>query len=105
MDSKSDILLRIKKSVKTTDPDAIVLLYGSFARGDQHKGSDIDLIILLNKDSISRDDEKRIKYPLYDIEFESGQIISPMVIPKNRWDTLYRITPLYENVTSEGIEL
>jgi len=28
-----------------------------------------------------------------------------MVISKNRWDTLYRITPLYENVTSEGIEL
>lgn len=105
MDSRSDILLRIKKSVKATDPDAIVILYGSFARGDEHKGSDIDLIILLNKDNISRDDEKRVKYPLYDIEFESGQIISPMVISKNNWDTLYRITPLYENVTSEGIEL
>ena len=98
-------MIRIKRSVKLTDPDAVVILYGSFARGDNHKGSDIDLLILLKKDKINRDDEKRVKYPLYDIEFELGQIISPMVISKNNWDTLYRITPLYQNVASEGIEL
>ena len=39
------ILVRIKNSVQDTDPDATVILFGSYARGDQSDSSDIDLII------------------------------------------------------------
>ena len=35
------------------------------------------LFILINKNEISREDQKRIKYPLYDMEFEIGTI-NPM---------------------------
>ena len=65
----------------------------------------MDIIILLDKDQVSRQDEKRIKYPLYDIEFESGQVISPLVISRKDWDTRHKVTPFYQNVISEGIEL
>jgi predicted nucleotidyltransferase len=102
MISKSVILLSIRKSISESEPDAIVILYGSFARGDEKPGSDIDLLILLNKDRISRSDIKRIKYPLYDLEIETGQIISPLVLSKNDWETRHRITPFYENVIREG---
>jgi predicted nucleotidyltransferase len=34
MKVEQDILLRIKNSVKEAEPDAIVILYGSFARGE-----------------------------------------------------------------------
>ncbi len=105
MINKNDILLMIIDSVKTTEPNATMILYGSYARGDNRKDSDIDLLILLDKDKITRIDEKRIKYPLYEIEFETGQIISPLVLSKQDWESRHRITPFYENVNQEGIVL
>ena len=105
MFGNNKILLKIKDLVKSSDPDAIVILYGSFARGEQHKSSDIDLLILLNKEKISYIDEKNIKYPLYDLEFDTGQIISPLVLTKTEWESIHRITPFYENIKNEGIIL
>lgn len=105
MERSSNILIRIKNSVHETDPDATIILYGSYARGDQNRESDLDLIILLNKEKIDRDDEKRVKYPLYDIEFDTGQIISPLVISRSRWESKHKVTPFYQNVTKEGIQL
>lgn len=65
----------------------------------------MDIIILLEKDLVSREDEKKVKYPLYDIEFDSGQVISPLVFSRKDWETRHKVTPFYQNVISEGIEL
>ncbi|MFO7852279.1 MAG: RHS repeat-associated core domain-containing protein, partial [Bacteroidales bacterium] len=70
MSEIEDILKRIKRSVYLTDPDAQILLYGSYARGDYDERSDIDLIILLDKKKITREDEKRIKYLYNGKEFQ-----------------------------------
>jgi predicted nucleotidyltransferase len=102
MKNKDYILNLIKASVNATDPDAIVILYGSYARNDYKEYSDLDLLVLLDKEKITRADEKRIKYPLYDIEFETGTIISPLIFSKHDWETRHRITPFYENVVKEG---
>ncbi len=105
MIDKKDIVLKIRQAVKSVEPDATVILYGSYARGEQTNQSDLDILILLNKNTVSRKDEKRIKYPLYDIEFETGIIISPLVLSKKDWELRHRITPFYEYVTNEGVEL
>ena len=105
MTDKNYILERIKESVKTTAPGAILILYGSYARGDNTSDSDIDLLVLLNKDIVTYDDEKRIKYPLYHIEYDTGIIISPLVFSKEKWETKHRITPFYQNVIKEGVVL
>lgn len=102
MKDRNYILQLIKTSVNSTDPDAILILYGSYARGDYRNDSDVDLLVLLNQEKITRIDEKRIKYPLYDIEFETGTIISPLVFSKKDWETRHRITPFYENVLKDG---
>jgi predicted nucleotidyltransferase len=62
----------IKKSIKASSPNAKVILYGSQARGDNKAGSDIDILVLVDKEKITREDEKNIKYPLYEIEFDTG---------------------------------
>lgn len=95
----------IRNSVKASAPNATVILYGSQARGDFNTESDLDILILLDKDRITREDEKRIKYPLYDIEFETGKIISPLVLSKSDWESKHKITPFYDHVSREGIVL
>jgi len=105
MIGKRSILSRIKQIVNSTEPLATVILFGSFARGDNKKYSDIDILILVDKDKISYSDEKRIKYPLYDLEFDTGKVISPIVFSRKDWETRHRITPFYENVKREGVLL
>lgn len=105
MKNINDIFMLIKKSVRLTEPDAIIILYGSYARGDNQADSDLDLLILIDKDKITREDEKKVKYPLYDIEFETGKIISPLIFSKKDWETRHRITPFYENIQKEGVVL
>jgi uncharacterized protein len=105
MKPDKSIFLLIKQLVNKVDPNAEVILYGSFARGDNKKNSDIDLLILLDKDYITYEEEKQIKYPLYELEFDTGQIISPLVLSKSNWEQIHRITPFYANVIKEGIVL
>lgn len=102
MNKSKDILIAIKKLVAERDSSAKIYLYGSRAKGTAGKDSDWDLLILLNREKITSEIEKEITYPLYDLEFETGEIISPMVYTQNEWDTKYNITPFYKNVMKEG---
>lgn len=105
MDRDDSIIQRIKSTVLETEPSATVILFGSYARHQENAESDIDVLILLDKDKITWEDEKKIKFPLYNIEFETGVIISPLVISRNEWEVKHRITPFFENVKSEGVVL
>lgn len=102
MKDKSHLFQLIKKSVRKTEPTAVLILYGSYARNDYRDDSDLDLLVLVDKDKITRFDQKRIKYPLYEIEFETGTIISPLIFSKKDWEIRHRNTPFYENVAREG---
>ena len=101
MNDKSYILQLIKRSVKATDPDATLILYGSYARGDNKDNSDIDILVQVDTEKITWDDQKRIAYPLYDIELDTGIMISPFIYSKKGWAN-HRVTPFYENVLREG---
>lgn len=105
MKDKNQILQLIKSSILNVEPEATIVLYGSFARGDNKSNSDIDLLILINTDKVTPKIAKEITYPLYEIEFETETIISPLVLSKKSWETKHRITPFYENVSKEGIIL
>lgn len=105
MNNKSDILQLIRSTVNRTEPDATVILFGSYARGDYKTDSDIDLLILLDKEKITHADAERVAYPLYDIEFETGKIISPLILSKKKWETKHKITPFYKNILKEGVIL
>jgi uncharacterized protein len=102
MANQQIILDRIKQIVLESDPLAKVYLYGSRARGTVKPDSDWDLLILLNADKITADVEKSVTSPLYDLEFEIGEVISPMVYSETEWNTKHRVTPFYSNVMREG---
>ena len=105
MKNKDYIFNRIKASIKSTSPTAELILYGSYAREQEVDNSDIDILILLEKDKLTWQEEKQITYPIYDIEFETGTIISLLVLSKKEWESKHYITPFYASVLREGIKL
>ena len=105
MEKDAPILQQIKASVLATDPGAVVVLFGSQARGDNRPDSDIDILVLLDKEKITYDDRIRIGYPLHDLQLETNTLISPRIIAKPIWESKYKVTPLYKNIAIEGIWL
>lgn len=102
---KRIVLKKIKESILKEAPDAKIFLYGSRARDEENNLSDWDILILLNQVNITSALERKISYPLYDIEFEIGEIISPMIYSVSEWETKYKVTPFYQNVMKERVEL
>lgn len=101
-----DILQEIKRRVASVEPSAQVLLYGSYARGEQGPESDIDLLILLPEgDRVGYDEGMRIKSPLYRLEWSTGRIISPLVYTRKEWLERHKGTPFFYNVQQEAVSL
>ncbi len=105
MTKREKIIRKILELTEKKYPDAEIYLYGSQARGDAKTLSDWDLLILLNSENIPFSLETEIMDEFYDIELETGQIMSPIIYPKKAWHTKYKATPLFENINKEGIRL
>ena len=99
------IIDRIKKSIYSNDPKADAYLFGSRARGDNRLDSDWDILILIDSSKVTNEIEDKFRDELYDIELESGQIISTFIYPKRYWEASLKFSPLYKNVNNEGIRL
>lgn len=83
-----------------------IILYGSYARGDCKKNSDIDIMILTDLDN-----EKIIEYRnkiwdcAYDYEYENNVIISPLIKNIDYFNSWIDAKPFYMNVMKEGVVL
>jgi predicted nucleotidyltransferase len=102
--NNSSILSKIRTLVKEIDPSADVILYGSRARKEEHLDSDWDLLILVDSPS-DLDYERIFRHKLYDLELELGEAFSVTVHNKNDWKSRYWMTPLYKNITREGVRI
>jgi predicted nucleotidyltransferase len=98
---------QIKNVIRRVAPDAEVILYGSEARGDACADSDIDLLILVDKEKLSYQEITDITYPLYDLELQNNCSISisPLVYTRGQWYNRPFQTPFYINVMNEGVKL
>lgn len=105
MSKKEKILQKIIGVINNNAPDSEVYLYGSRARGDARKFSDWDILILLNRKNISFDIETRFMDEFYEIELETGAVISPLIYSKKDWVSNNYISPLWENIKKEGIKI
>jgi len=54
----SELLDEVASSIKRVHPESTVILFGSYARGEQHENSDLDICILVNELTHNRTDMK-----------------------------------------------
>jgi predicted nucleotidyltransferase len=102
---RPEITEKIKIEAQKMGPHIQTILYGSEARGDARPDSDIDLLVLVDTDKLSYADKDRIIAPFYDIELETGVIISTLIMPRKEWESRPFLTPFQYNVNKEGIKL
>ncbi len=85
-----------------------IILYGSYARGDFNKNSDIDIMILtdLSDDEIVEYRDKIWDYA-YDIEYDNNFEfeLSPLVKNIDKFNYWLEALPFYMNVQKEGVVL
>ena len=83
-----------------------VIVYGSYARGDYNKHSDVDIMILTDL-TFEEIEEYRDKISdiAYDIELSTGIILSPVIKNIEKYNSRINFVPFYKNVEKEGVVL
>ena len=59
---REHIVNQIREIVHRVAPTAQAILYGSEARGDAREDSDIDLLVLLDNDKPTYDEENEVRW-------------------------------------------
>lgn len=84
----------------------LVILYGSYARGDYRNDSDIDIMILvdLTDEEISKKG-RNLSDLTFDYNFENELNIMPIVKNLEHFYKWLRAYPFYNNIMKEGVKL
>ena len=104
---RNSYIRQIKEVMHNVAPKAEVILYGSEARGDALPASDIDLLILIDKEQLSYQEIEEITNPLFALEIQDdcSVSISPLVYTRKQWYNRPFLTPFFINVMNEGVKL
>ena len=103
MNKLEKILFEVKRILKELYQDQLkeIILYGSYARGEQKKDSDIDLAIVLKGDVRPFKEIDRIIDKIYDLELKHDLLISVHPISDKKFKD--ENNPFLLNVKEEGI--
>ncbi len=80
-----------------------IILYGSYARGEEREESDIDIAVIINDTIQPYKEVSRITDKIYDLELKRGKVISIYPISKVKYNS--RSSPFLINLQEEGISL
>jgi predicted nucleotidyltransferase len=81
-----------------------VKLFGSKARGEDTKESDIDVLVVVSEATVQIEDS--ILDIAFDLNLKHEVYISPRVVdPAILSDPVWKITPFLQNISREGIPL
>ena len=84
----------------------VVILYGSYARGDYTEDSDIDIMVLT---TLTDKEIEQIETEIYDLAFDYlmdyGVDISVVIKNEEQFNYWLGALPFYDNVRKEGMVL
>ena len=101
---RTTIVNSIKRTLHQLFPTAAIVLFGSEARGDARQDSDIDLLVLFDKESLTFADKMSVIDCLEEISLRENVEISPVIYTRKYWEQ--RPTDFFKrNILKEGIRL
>ena len=101
-DDQKSMAEAITRKIRSIDPDAQVILFGSRARGDERLDSDWDILVVTKLPEPVHA-EWQIVDGLYDLEMDTGSVIMPVVCSEAEWNNpLRKGSPLVQRIRTEG---
>lgn len=103
-----EIIYKFSQQVKVILGNKLskVIMYGSYARGDNNENSDVDIMVLT---TLTEDEIERIEATIFDLAFdfqmEYGLDISVIVKNEEHFNHWLGALPFYNNVEKEGVVL
>ena len=83
-----------------------IILYGSYARGDFHSDSDVDIMILLDlPDQEIKTFSQQLSYMTYDFNLDNNLDIMPIAKSEDHFRKWIVNYPFYSNINREGVVL
>ena len=84
-----------------------VILFGSYARGEEREGSDIDLLLLVD---MTDEDLRKLRPRLSMLRLELDAAmpfldIQPVVVPLQRFQAWKDVHPFYQKIVEDGVSL
>ncbi|MBP5545900.1 MAG: nucleotidyltransferase domain-containing protein [Bacteroidales bacterium] len=98
------VLNLIRTTVRATEPDAQIILYGSRARGDAREDSDWDVVVLLNKPAMTHSARYEVACDVWEKGLDIGEEINTFVYTADQWNSAPP-SMFKHNVINEGIRL
>jgi predicted nucleotidyltransferase len=98
-DKVAAITKQFRQTVESKYDVIEMKLFGSFARGDYSRMSDIDLMVRLPR--VDRSIEEDLFNIAYDLELEYDCVIDVIVLPQNLGNNIM----IYHNIQKEGIAI
>ena len=81
-----------------------IVLYGSYARGEETPESDVDIALIL-KDDKSEKKHTDMVSAVTDYELEQGLVLSVVPIESKHYRQWKNVLPFYKNIAKEGVVL
>ena len=98
-DKVTAITKKFRQTVENKYDVIEMKLFGSFARGDYSKTSDIDLMVRLPR--VDRNIEEDLFNMAYDLELEYDCVIDVIVLPHDFDNDIM----IYQNIQKEGVAI
>jgi len=96
-------LLELKKTLFDNFTVSEIILYGSKARSDSGKESDMDVLVILDNE-VNDDIREKIFSISFKIEIKHDVIFGIIVENKDFWNSsLAEVTPIHRNIYMEGV--
>ena len=103
-----DILTQVANMARSVFPDqqSETILYGSYARGDYDRESDVDVMVLVD---IPRSELSRYKAPFLRLSADLGLVYDVLITitlkDRETFQRFFSAVPFYQTIRREGVSL
>jgi predicted nucleotidyltransferase len=100
------LLREVERKLKAVFHDKLdrIILYGSYARGDYGKESDIDIMVLIHDGDLKKYDHQILRINV-DFSIRYDVNLSVIIEDKTDFDLNADVIPLFRNIHREGVYL